>query len=216
MRLSEFPASFLAEDEDLVLDLRPHWLSLVVPILQAAAMVAAVIIALLYVPYSWGTWTYGVILIAGLVALAVWPARPIVAWATSHFVVTTDRVIRRSGLLARQWVEISLERITDVRFRETVLERLIRAGDVIIESAGSLGPVVFENVRRPDGVQKVIFEMKEAQKRKRPGLQHGGMDGSPWAASVADEIEKLHYLRERGAITETEFQALKARLVSRG
>jgi uncharacterized membrane protein YdbT with pleckstrin-like domain len=211
-----FPAELLGADEDLVLDLRPHWISLVKPMIQALAIVAAATLAFILTPYRWGAGIFVAIVLGAVAAFVAWPAQGIISWSTSHFVVTTDRVIRRSGLIARKAMEISLERITNVRFRETVLERMIGAGDLDIESAGITGPVTFEDIRRPERVQRTIFERKEAKETKvKSSVSPGAVPY--WAApSVADELIKLNTLREDGVISEEEFHSLKARLVNLG
>jgi membrane protein YdbS with pleckstrin-like domain len=210
-----FPIELLGADEDLVLDLRPHWIALAKPFAQTLAILIATAVAFVYTPYRWGA---GIFVLIGLVAVAAilaWPARALIFWATSHFVLTTDRVMRRSGLIARKSMEISLERITNVRFQETVLERMIGAGDLEIESAGSSGPVIFADIRKPERVQRTIFERKEAN-LARTRATGARVDFPFWAPpSVADELIKLNRLREDGVISETEFQALKSRLLDR-
>ena len=42
------------------------------------------------------------------------PVRKFIAWATSYFVVTSDRVIHREGWIAKRSMEIPLEAINDV------------------------------------------------------------------------------------------------------
>lgn len=214
MPLASFPPALLGDDEDVVLDLRPHWLSLVRPVAQTLALAVAVILVMLYAPYSWGSWFFALILAAAALAFLVWPARPLAAWVSSHFVVTTDRVIRRSGLIAKQTMEISFERMTDIRTRQGMLERLVGAGDLIIESAGSLGPVTFEDVRDPEKVQKVIFERKEANDSRRMARSQPWA-GHPGPVSLADELRKLHELRELGVVSDEEFQELKASVLQR-
>jgi membrane protein YdbS with pleckstrin-like domain len=211
-----FPPELLGADEDLVLDLRPHWISLARPAVQAVAIVAGTTLAFILTPYRWGAGIFVAIGLAAVAAFMVWPAQGIIRWATSHFVVTTDRVIRRSGLIARKAMEISLERITNVRFRETVLERMIGAGDLDIESAGITGPVTFEDIRKPERVQRTIFERKEAKESKIKSTVSSGAVPYWAAPSVADELIKLNTLREDGVITEDEFRSLKARLVNLG
>ena len=98
------------------MDLRPHWIALVVPILQAAVVVVAVVLALAYMPDSWPTVLRWLVVLAGIAVIAWWPLRRIVAWATSHFVVTSDRVIHRAGWFAKRSMEIPLENNSDVRF----------------------------------------------------------------------------------------------------
>jgi uncharacterized membrane protein YdbT with pleckstrin-like domain len=203
-----FPRRLLSEGEDLVLDLRPHWIALVMPGLETLLILVAAILALVYMPDDWPTWVrWAVVILA--VALFAWrPLRRIVAWATSHFVVTTDRVIHRAGWFAKRSMEIPLENISDVRFNQTVFERAIGAGDLTLESPGTFGQENFSDVRRPERVQKTIYEMNEANRRRMTG-------GSEGPASVADELDKLHRLRHDGVISEQEFETQKARLLGR-
>ena len=200
-----FPRRLLAQGEELIMDLRPHWIALVVPLTETVLVVAAVIVALIYAPDSWPTWSRWGIVAVGVVLFAIHPLRRIVAWATSHFVVTTDRVIHRSGWFAKQSMEIPLENISDVKFNQSVFERVIGAGDLILESPGTFGQEVFGDVRKPEHVQKSIYEMTEANRRRMvsPGS----------APSMADELAKLDRLRDEGVLSEDEFQAQKARLL---
>ena len=164
-----FPRRLLSQDEELILDLRPHWIALVVPIAETALIVAAVAVALAYTPHSWPAWVRWATVAIGLVLFVARPARRIVAWATSHFVVTSDRVVHRSGWFAKQSMEIPLENISDVRFHQGVFERMIGAGDLTLESPGTFGQETFEDVRDPENVQKVIYEMNEANRRRMAG-----------------------------------------------
>jgi hypothetical protein len=215
MRFGRFPPSLLSEDEDLVLDLRPHWISLARPLAQTLAILGGMVLAWLLSPFRWGGWFYAITLLVAVIVLAAVPARPITRWATSHFVVTSQRVIRRSGWIAKEAMEIALENISDVRFQQSISERLIGAGDLMMESAGRSGQELFHDVRNPERVQKVIFQMKE-----RNAAHHAGSAPSPTglpvaAPSIADELAKLHRLRGQGVLTDAEFQAVKERLLSR-
>ena len=206
-----FPRRLLSEGEQLVLDLRPHWIALVTPLLEAALIVAAVGLALGYMPNGWPTWVRWAVVIAGLVLLVWRSARRIVAWATSHFVVTTDRVVHRSGWFAKRSMEIPLENVSDVRFNQSVFERMIGAGDLTLESAGEFGQETFSHVRKPELVQKTIYEMTEQNRRR---VAAPATPVAPAASmSVADELAKLDRLRDEGVISDQEFEAQKARLL---
>ena len=210
-----FPASVLSEDEDLVFDVRPHWIALTVPVAQTLAIVAAVIIVWLVLPFSWGSEGYLFTMLLAVAAFLAGPSRGFIRWATSHFVLTTERIMRRSGWIAQESIDIPLEKISDVRFRQDVLERLVGAGDLIIESAGRSGQELLHDVRHPDRMQRRIFEMKtRLSERLIPGDAGGtGLWGGP--ASVADELTKLHQLVSQGVLTEDEFRTAKARLLRR-
>ena len=215
-----FPKRLLSSNEELVLDLRPHWIALVAPVVLTLLILGGMIAVLAYMPESWPGWlTWGTILVA-VVLFAIGPLPIIVRWATSHFVVTSDRLIHRSGWLAKKSMEIPLEKISDVRFNQTVFERMIGAGDLTIESPGEFGQEKFSDIRRPEHVQKLIYEMGEANQRRMvtpppqtppPVSPHAHFAG----ASVSEELAKLGRLRDSGVLSETEFQAEKARLLNR-
>ena len=46
-------------------------------------------------------------------------------WITTNFVVTTDRLIYRHGVLAKHGIEIPLDRVNTVFFRQSVFERIV-------------------------------------------------------------------------------------------
>ena len=206
-----FPRRLLTSDEEVVLDTRPHWIALAGPVAVTILLIAGVVAALVSIHGSGGgkgvlRW---IVLLVALVVFIAYPVRRFVQWATSHFVVTNERIIHRSGLVAKRSMEVPLNRINDVRFQQGVFERIIGAGDLIVESAGERGQEVFDDVRHPEEVQKVIYERAEAYQGRFAG---GGPAGTP-APPVGEELQRLADLRDRGAITDAEFQAQKARLL---
>jgi membrane protein YdbS with pleckstrin-like domain len=216
-----FPRRLLIENEELVLELRPHWIAIVVPAIVTILVVAGWIFALGYAPDDgtsrsivvWGASAIGVFL------LIAFPVRKFIAWATSYFVVTSDRVIHREGWIAKRSMEIPLEAINDVRFHQGVFERLIGAGDLIISSASEFGRQVFGDIRNPEEVQKAISHQGELNKER---MYRGGGRGSaapaqatmpPASASTTGELERLAELRNKGVLTEDEFQSQKKRIL---
>ena len=216
-----FPRRLLIENEELVLELRPHWIAIVVPAIVTILVVAGWILALTYSPDDgtsrsivvWGASAIGVFL------LIAFPVRKFIAWATSYFVVTSDRVIHREGWIAKRSMEIPLEAINDVRFHQGVFERLIGAGDLIISSASEFGRQVFGDIRNPEEVQKAISHQGELNKER---MYRGGGRGSaapaqatmpPASASTTGELERLAELRNKGVLTEDEFQSQKKRIL---
>src|SRR5438034_11188108 len=208
-RAVPFPRRLLSEGEDLVLDLRPHWIALAAPAFETVLILAGLVLALVYIPDSWPSWTRVAIAVAALVLFLVYPAPRIVRRLTSHFVVTSDRLIHRSGWLSKRSMEIPLEKISDVRFHQGVFERVIGAGDLTLESAGEFGQQTFSHIPDPEHVQKVIYDMGETNQRRMM------TPAAAPAMSVADELTKLERLRTDGVLSEDEFQSEKARLLRR-
>jgi len=95
----------------------------------------------------WGIW----LVVVGW--LTLWP---FLNWLTTHFVVTSRRVMYRHGLLTRSGIDIPLARINSVEFRDRVLERLFRTGTLLIESA-SQDPLEFHDIPRLRQVQALLY-----------------------------------------------------------
>jgi uncharacterized membrane protein YdbT with pleckstrin-like domain len=204
-----FPKRLLADHEEMVLDLRPHWIALVLPVLATVLLIAAE--AIVFVAFDPPRWLAWVLLLAGIVVLLAFPLRAFLTWATSHFVVTSDRVIHRSGWLAKSSMEIPLERINDVKFRQSVLERMVGAGDLVIESGGEYGQNRFSDIRGPEDVQKLIYERAEANQRRDAGRTE--LPGDP--DDPLDQLEQLARLRTQGHITDEEYEVHKRRLLGK-
>jgi membrane protein YdbS with pleckstrin-like domain len=198
-----FPRRLLSDNEELILDLRPHWIALVGPVAVTLVVIVSWVILLGKVDGVPAL----IVSAAAVMALLGYPVRAFVAWATSHFVVTSERLIHREGLVARSSMEVPLEAINDVRFSQNILERMVGAGDLVIESAGERGQQVFANVRGPEYVQKTIYEMRERN------MPRGAGSVGPSAPSMSVELQRLADLRDRGVLTEQEFQTQKARIL---
>ncbi len=200
-----FPRRLLVEGEELILDLRPHWIALVMPALATIAIVA--VMTILYETFEEDVLD-NVVGIAGAVFLLVYPVRKLVDWLTSHFVVTSDRIIHRRGFIAKYSMEVPLEAINDVRFEQGIVARIIGAGTLVVQSASEAGRQVFDHIRKPEEVQKTIYHQGELNQQR----MMGGRGGSS-AHSATSELERLADLRARGVLTEEEFQAQKRRIL---
>lgn len=202
-----FPKRLLIEGETLVLMLRPHWIVLVWPALLTVVVVAACALLLPWLPdgdtQTWARWT---VLVTGLVVLLIIPVPRFLSWWTSCFVVTSDRVIHREGVIARSSMEIPLEAINDVRFEQTMFERILGAGDLIIQSASESGHNVFKDIHDPEQVQRTIYHQGELNQQR---MYAGGGAGH----FSAQELSRLADLRDRGVLTPDEFEAQKRKLL---
>jgi uncharacterized membrane protein YdbT with pleckstrin-like domain len=216
-----FPTRLLIEGEELILDLRPHWIALVRAVGVALLTIVAWIVLLPRLPDgSSHDVLFWLVIGLGILAMLWWTVRDSVHWATSHFVVTSDRVIHRQGLIAKNSMEIPLEAINDVRFHQGVFERMIGAGDLIIQSASESGREVFGDIRHPEDVQKTIYHQGEQnQKRMYQGMGSGAAASSSNPAgtpSMTAELQRLAELRDKGVLTESEFQNQKKKILGEG
>jgi uncharacterized membrane protein YdbT with pleckstrin-like domain len=196
----------LNDGEEVVLDLRPHWWFFVGPLLAVVLTIIAVAaVAALDLP----DWLF--LGLAGLLVLnALWLGYRLARWSTTNFVVTSDRLIYRSGLVAKQGKEFPLERLNDISFHQSVLERMLGAGDLLIESGGERGQQAFTDIRRPAFVQNEIYRTIEAAQARDADRMAGRRE-----LSIPEQIDKLDELRQRGVISQAEFDAKKSQLLDR-
>jgi uncharacterized membrane protein YdbT with pleckstrin-like domain len=207
-----FPRHLLLEHEKLVFDLKPHWIAILPAIFWGIVSVTASVFAYDFVDDQNWSWGQTAVLIAVGLALLLFTVLPIMRWMFTNFVLTTDRIITRRGIVAKQSKEIPLERINDIAFNQSVFERMIGAGDLLIESAGERGQERISDVRKPEQVQREIYRISEDNQNRmmRPVVtQQDAPD------SVPEQLEALGRLRDAGTISEAEFQSKKAELLKR-
>lgn len=200
-----------------MLELHPHWWYLAP---RAALLIGALILGTIV--WTWdqdgilGTGTSWIVALIIVAALVYFLLR-VIGWRTTVFVVTTERCISRHGVITKAGIEIPLERINTVYFEQRLFERMLKTGDLAIESAGEGSRSTFSNIADPIFVQNTIYqqmEMNENRKYDRIGGEARGAASHGRAASlsIAEQLEKLADLRDRGAISEEEFALEKARL----
>lgn len=207
-----FPTHLLTDDEDLVLDLRPHWWYL-----APAASVLAILTILGFIALvqSWWSPVEWAILVLWLGAVGYFAVQ-YMQWTTTNFVVTSERVISRTGVVAKEGIEIPLDRINTVFFNQSLFERMIGAGDLGIESAGEGGRQQFSDIRKPNIVQNEIYRQVEGlEDRRLRRLGQAASGGHSPELSIPEQIEKLDQLRRQGVVTDEEFEQKKRELLDR-
>ena len=224
-----YPSRLLNAGEEVALDLRPHWWYFG---RQIAFSIPLLVAILIYLQIGDGTgkdiagWVVGL----AFVAWAGWVALKYMAWSRTYFVVTNQRVVFRTGVIARDGVEIPLERINNINFKQRVLERIIGAGNLEIQSAGEQGTSSFDFVRYPDAVQREIYKQMEQRQRLSAGFGAGavadavanavaaqtrGAAAPAPGSDIPGQIEQLARLRDQGVLTSQEFERKKAELLDR-
>jgi membrane protein YdbS with pleckstrin-like domain len=190
-----YPSRLLDTGEEVALEVRPHWWPLTGPaavvVLALAGAVATAVEHLDRVVDA----ASGVVLVAALVWLVGRYAR----WAATALVVTTERVVWRRGLVVRRETEVPLGMVRDVALRQSLGQRLLRAGDLVVDLGATAE--IFSWIPAPAAVRRELWRQVDARRRGIP--------------SLAGELERLDGLRRRGVLTEGEFEAEKARLLRR-
>ena len=206
-----FSQKNLNPNETIALDLHPHWWYFSGPV---AALVVSIIGGI------WALTTDGgsnvgkamrIVFLAALVLTAIWVVARYLKWMTTHFVITSHRLIFRTGVLAKNGIEIPLERVNNVNFHQSVFERVLGAGDLLIESGGEEGQSRFSDIKQPDQVQRMIHSQMESAAERRGGYSRSA--AGTGTVSVADELERLEGMLQRGTLSPEEFESQKRKLL---
>jgi membrane protein YdbS with pleckstrin-like domain len=152
-----YPEDLLSDGERVVIHKHPHWKMLLVPyIVLIVTLGAGVWLTILAQDLSWSM--IAMIAIGALaLILIVWLFLvPFVRWRTTHFIVTTDRVMAREGVVKRTGIDIPLSRISSVRFEHGLIDRIVGCGTLIIESS-SEEPLEFDDIPQVEKVHSLLY-----------------------------------------------------------
>jgi uncharacterized membrane protein YdbT with pleckstrin-like domain len=156
-----YPENVLADGEQLVLHRHPHWKRLTSAVL--VLFVATGLAAFLAAVVQHTDWDQTAKKVISCVIAAIWVVVvawltlwPFLNWWTTHFVITDRRVMFRHGLLTRSGIDIPLARINSVEFRHGLVNRMMRTGTLIIESA-SQDPLEFHDIPRVEQVHSLLY-----------------------------------------------------------
>jgi hypothetical protein len=222
----------LDEGEEVLVDLRPHWIFLFGPLATTIAALAAAVAVVTAFPHAPVALAW---VLVALVALpGLWLVVRATQWWGTSLVVTDRRIVSRQGVFAREVVQVRLPRVAEVHARQELWQRLLGTGRLVVALREDAGAIVVDDVRRPRSLQRVITRQLDTRSggpvESRPvttrpvpppddrtpprgvaGLS--GPAGDPtW---ISEQLIQLDDLRRRGIVTENEFAAKKAELLSR-
>ncbi|MDP2291106.1 MAG: PH domain-containing protein [Actinomycetota bacterium] len=205
-----YPKKNLNTNETIALDMHPHWWYFAEP---AASLAGVIVIGIIYAvkaPSGTAADALKWVIIALLVITSLWLVARYLKWLTTNFVITSQRLIFRAGVIAKSGIEIPLERVNNVNFSQGIFERMLGAGDLLIESGGEDGQQRFTDIRHPDKVQNLVHAQVEALIQYRAGYKSAAPTGG---TDVAEQLERLEGLLQRGTITQEEFDSQKRKLL---
>jgi uncharacterized membrane protein YdbT with pleckstrin-like domain len=201
-----YPTRLLNDDETVVLDFHPHWSFFAKSV---AALVGSIVLGIIALSLDDGdtkdvlSWVALVL----IVVTALWVVVRYAKWITSNFVITSDRIIYRAGFISKHGIDIPLERVNTIKMRQGAVERMLGAGDLMIESGGETGQQRFTDIRGPENVQRLIYAQMDLNDDR--GAPAPGVEG----ADLTSQLERLEGMLRRGTLTPEEFEAQKRRLL---
>ena len=206
--------SLLGEREQIQHVARQHWFillsSIALEIFTILVMLAAIITSVTLLPQF--TLIAFVVGIGLLLIPIVSMIRDILIYTHHEYIVTNRRVIQIFGILNKQVIDSSLEKVNDVKMAQSALGRIFNYGDVEILTASELGVNLFRRIENP-------VQFKTAMLNAKARLESGEHWDAPAPPDASDNLPallaQLATLRQQGVLTDEEFQQKKAQLLTR-
>lgn len=215
-----YPKKLLSQNETVALDVRPHWWYFGHQIFTGLPLLLVIILSLTLDEGFFRSLLGWAIPVASIVWLT-WITFRYFSWTRTYFVITNKRVIFRTGIIARKGVEIPLDRIMNINFEQRIFERIIGVGNLEVQSAGEQGTSTFNFVSHPDEVQGIIYQKMEEREQHQADIRatslQKALEENPKENkkdSVLDTLDRLADLKEKGHLTDEEFQSKKKDLLS--
>ncbi|MCP2249983.1 PH domain-containing protein [Lentzea aerocolonigenes] len=152
-----YPDDLLSSGEHVVIHKHPHWKMLIFPVFWLLVVVAlGTYLAGLVVDQSWASIAWIALAVIGVVLILWLTIAPVVRWRTTHFIITSDRVMYREGVFKRTGLDIPLARVNSVRFEHSLMDRVLGCGTLIIESASD-EPLEFDDIPSVEKVHTMLY-----------------------------------------------------------
>lgn len=204
----DYVEEMLSQNERILLRARKHWSVLVGNIvLEIVLIIALIVISIVLAPLV----AFPVVPLGFVLALVplVGMARDVLLWYNRQYIVTNRRVIQTSGVFSKDVVDSSLEKVNDVKLSQSFWGRMFDYGDIEILTASEVGANVFRSIGNPIRFKTAMLNAKERLEFGEMGVQAAVM------ADIPSLIARLDDLRQKGVISEAEFQQKKTELLAK-
>jgi len=185
----------LKSNEHIILETRHHWLTLAIPFLVSVALA---ILLVIYLPTYW---------YIGLVFLLYFVFK-VYQRRANLWAVTNLRIVDEEGIFSKYSKESPLDKINNVSFRQSLMGSVFGYGDIEIQTGAEAGATIYRFVQRPDRLRDAITSAQEeyGTHRGKPVVQNDKV-------GFAAELEKLFELRQKGVLSEEEYQKRKSKMM---
>jgi uncharacterized membrane protein YdbT with pleckstrin-like domain len=207
--------NLMGRNEKIVFIDRKHWLVLAVRALIDGILTTGILVA--------------TVLLTGaqpfLIVLAVLVIIPIadfvvrfLNWYNEQYIITNRRVVEIHGVINKWVSDSSLDKVNDIILEQSILGRLLNYGTVKIITGSDIGVNVFKHMARPVTFKTEMLNQREDLAELdtfRAQTQRVLSEEAPDTGDIPELIAELGELRDKGIITDQEFQTKKAELLGR-
>jgi uncharacterized membrane protein YdbT with pleckstrin-like domain len=202
----------LKKEEKIILMTKPHWFTLGLPFL---ILLAGLIIGSIIEKSIKGSFGFLLILIVLCYFIFKIIQRNMNIW-----VVTNLRVIDEHGVISNNSKESPLDKINNVTYKQSFWGKIFGFGNVQIQTAAEIGSTTYFAVEKPKELKDTITQMQEEYKETQIKKQATELASAMTASQqnktidVASELEKLYDLKQKGILTEEEYNNRKTKILN--
>ena len=157
-----------------------------------------------------------------ILVAALYPLIEYVNWRHNLWSVTNLRIIDETGFFTRYSKESPLDKINNVEYDQSIWGRLFGYGNVDIQTAAEMGETKYMLIHHPKLLKDTITHAQEEYKKMQISNQATQLaeaiartnTATPASQQmIADELDKLFSLLQKGAITQEEYLTQKGKLM---
>jgi len=139
-------------------------------------------------------------------------------WLNERYIITNRRVIEAKGTINKHVRDSALEKVNDVELDQSIIGRILVYGTVQIITGSDIGINMFRRISNPVRFKRAMLNAKEelhVTPSDEPERIPSPAMPTPDKEEIPDLIAELDELRQKGIISEEEFQTKKAELLAR-
>jgi hypothetical protein len=228
-----YPARLLTEGEEIVHESKQHWIALRDEIAYTVVWLVLWVLIVPWLDFALDEWIGWLLTLAWAILVGLGVAR----WYSTDLILTTERLIYRTGMMEKSGYEVRAARLVDVGFTQSFWQRLVGAGDLIVD-ADAHAKTVIRDVPDPIGLSALMEtrareDAQSARRTRLPGEPTPLVENSPSRPALrpverssgresearltrAEQLEILARLHTDGKLTDEEFMLEKRRVLESG
>jgi len=198
--------TLLKKDEKIILETKPHWLTLSLPFfVMLIVSISGIIIG-----------SYGLLLVLVVAGYFIFK---IIQRNNNLWIVTNLRVIDEYGVFSNNTKESPLDKINNVSYNQSFFGKIFGYGNVQIQTAAEIGSTTYSAVENPKELKDTITHMQEEYKQYQIKNQATELASAIIAGqknnktNIAAELEKLFELKQKGILTDDEYNKRNAKIL---
>jgi uncharacterized membrane protein YdbT with pleckstrin-like domain len=163
----EYVRQQLGAVEKILYTERHHWVFFVAEMVKWIVFAVAVVVLIVLLKVWWlpdAGWIWWLLLVFLVPAARI--AWGFLSWKMNVYVLTNRRVIESTGVLSKRVADSSLEKLTDIVLKQSIVGRMLDYGDIVVLTASAgAGINDLKQIRRPMEFKTQMVNAKEELER---------------------------------------------------